>query len=211
MIETDQINRGILIASGILVVGFIGYLLLRKREVTQDVDHYDLVGSKPIVTYKKESKQTPKTDEIVTENPSTEKQVLSVVKDDTTPKVEDSNAIKIAVENETMSKEVASVALDEVTPEQKQVFIAPPTAVNTKQPPIAIGEVNDEFPLKLGSKGKRVFEVKAYLLKNYGALGVVTDQYDQLTEERVKRFLKVDQISEALFHKRRIGQPRKSK
>lgn len=58
---------------------------------------------------------------------------------------------------------------------------------------------NDNFPLKLGSKGPRVQQLQVYLLRHHGSAGVVTDTFDATTAARVKRFLKVNTITAALF------------
>lgn len=60
---------------------------------------------------------------------------------------------------------------------------------------------NDDFPLKIGSKGKRVTALQTYLLKHHGYGGLVTDDFDNTTAARVKRFLKVESVSEVLFNK----------
>lgn len=66
-------------------------------------------------------------------------------------------------------------------------------------------EPNDDFPLKLGSKGKRVEQLQVYLLKNYGAAGIVTNEFNTITHERVLKFLRVKEITEQLFEERDIA------
>jgi len=58
-----------------------------------------------------------------------------------------------------------------------------------------------DFPLKLGSKGEYVTELQVYLLKNHGWEDVKMGVFDQLTQERVKRFLKVTEIDRSLYEK----------
>lgn len=62
-------------------------------------------------------------------------------------------------------------------------------------------EPNDDFPLKRGSKGVRVRQLRAYLLKNHGTAGAITDAFDMYVEQRVSRFLKVKEVSERLFER----------
>lgn len=57
------------------------------------------------------------------------------------------------------------------------------------------------FPLKLGSKGAYVTELQLYLLKNHGWEDVKMGEFDQLTQKRVKRFLKVTEIDSTLYKK----------
>jgi hypothetical protein len=50
-----------------------------------------------------------------------------------------------------------------------------------------------------------VEQIQVYLLKNYGAAGIVTDEFNAITNERVLKFLKVDKITEQLFEERDIA------
>jgi len=59
----------------------------------------------------------------------------------------------------------------------------------------------DEFPLRLGSKGKRVERLQVYLLRKFGWTKVVDGVLDQQTLGQLKRFLKVDAVSQKLYHK----------
>ena len=76
--------------------------------------------------------------------------------------------------------------------------------------PEVLPEPNDDFPLKLGSKGERVYQLRVYLLKNHGAAkGLITDEFDAVTEERVLRLYKVKEVSEQLFNERNMGNIKK--
>ena len=66
--------------------------------------------------------------------------------------------------------------------------------------------IADEFPLRLGSQGKRVERLQIYLLRNYGWAGIITRKFDTKTEERVKKYLKVKEIDEKLFQKLKLNE-----
>ena len=59
----------------------------------------------------------------------------------------------------------------------------------------------DDFPLRLGSKGERVFALQKYLLRYHGSNGQVTDFYDQKLADRVLQILKVTSVDKSLFNK----------
>lgn len=65
----------------------------------------------------------------------------------------------------------------------------------------------DEFPLRVGSKGKRVECLQVYLLRNHGWAGVVTGDFDYRTQERVERFLKSKEVSESTYDKLKMEEP----
>lgn len=77
--------------------------------------------------------------------------------------------------------------------------------------PEVVPELNDDFPLKLGSQGERVRQLQVYLLKNHGTAGLVNDVFETVTQERVLRFLKVKEVSEALFIERNMANLKKKK
>ena len=82
-----------------------------------------------------------------------------------------------------------------VKKKEKSILVEP------KAPP----EPNDDFPLKLGSKGERVKQLQVYLLRNHGSQGIVNDTFDKTIEERVLKYLKVKTITAALFKKLNIA------
>jgi len=57
------------------------------------------------------------------------------------------------------------------------------------------------FPLKKGSKGLEVKQLQAYLLTKFGAKFVygIDGDFGNETTSKVKKFLGVDQVDEALF------------
>lgn len=90
------------------------------------------------------------------------------------------------------------------TPQIEEVEIeeVPVVAIETKEEVMpTLIMTNDDFPLRIGSTGARVFALQKYLLKNHGYGGAVTDQYDQNLADRVKKLLKVEQVDESLFNK----------
>lgn len=149
----QTINKGFLIAGGLLGLGLLGYLFFReKEETTVDAEFTIIEDTKPVKTERPVS----------------------------------------------VKKEVAVVKLKPIIPVKEEKKVG---AIKTEVLP----EPNDDFPLKLGSKGKRVEQLQVYLLKNYGAAGIVTDEFNKITNERVLRFLKVDEITEQLFQERDIA------
>ena len=62
-----------------------------------------------------------------------------------------------------------------------------------------------EFPLRLGSKGHRVERLQVFLTRNYGVFGQVTDTFDKRTEDKVKKHLGVDSVSEKTYKRYRMG------
>lgn len=149
----QTINKGFLIAGGLLGLGLLGYLFFReKEETTVDAEFTIIEDTKPVKTERPVS----------------------------------------------VKKEVAVVKLKPIVPVKKETKVV---AVKTEVLP----EPNDDFPLKLGSKGKRVEQLQVYLLKNYGTAGIVTDEFNTITNERILKFLKVDKITEKLFQERDIA------
>jgi len=59
----------------------------------------------------------------------------------------------------------------------------------------------DEFPLRLGSKGKRVWEIRSYLLRYHGADGIISDELTSKAQQQIKKYLKVTAVDEDLFNK----------
>ncbi len=149
----QTINKGLMIAGGLLGLGLLGYLFFREKEETiVDAEFTIVDNSKPNKT----------------EKPVIIKKDVSVVK---------------------MKPEIP------VQKEKKAIIIKPEV----------IPEPNDDFPLKLGSKGERVQQLRVYLLKNHGTAGIITNEFDTVTQERVLKFLKVKEVSEQLFKERNMA------
>ncbi|MEQ3656527.1 MAG: hypothetical protein ABNH00_11740 [Dokdonia sp.] len=145
----QTINKGLMIAGGLLGLGILGYLFFReKEEVVEDAEFTIVEDSKPTV-------QKPA---------KAEKTIVPVIK----------------------MKPVES------TKEEEKVI--PTTAEASIEP-------NDDFPLKLGSKGERVRQLQIYLLRNHGAQKIVNEEFDAVTETHVLKYLKEKEVSEELFLK----------
>lgn len=65
----------------------------------------------------------------------------------------------------------------------------------------------DEFPLRLGSKGKRVERLQVWLMRNYGWTGKVSGEFDKATEEKLLKHLKSAKLDEATYQKYQMDRP----
>ena len=65
----------------------------------------------------------------------------------------------------------------------------------------------DEFPLQLGSKGKRVERLQVWLLRNYGYTGKITKVFDEKTLVLVQKYLKTKTIDEKRYQQLEMGKP----
>jgi hypothetical protein len=148
----QSINKGVLIAGGLLGLGLLGYLFFRDKKATIEEADFTIIED-PILIQKKES--------------ATLKKVAPVVQ------------MRVVI---PVKKEKKTVVMENEIPQ----------------------EPNDDFPLKLGSKGERVHQLRVYLLRHHGTAGSISDEFTTVTEERVLRFLKVKEISEQLFQERKM-------
>lgn len=163
----QTINKGIMIAGGLLGLGILGYLFFREKEEFVEEAEFTIVEEPkpkqarpaPAVVYKK-------------------------------PKVEEKPEKEVIVKQPLPTVNA-----------QKQV--------ETKKE--VVSKPNDDFPLQLGSKGKRVEQLQVYLLRNHGSAGIVTDDFNKRTEERVQKYLKVETVSESLFSKLNMDGSNKKK
>jgi hypothetical protein len=124
------------------------------------------------------------------------------------------------------SKAPVSKAEAEVKPAEQQPVTEPvspvepivnqePLAVETEardvredsSPLAPIIETGDQFPLQLGSKGKRVERLQVWLMRNYGLSGTISGVFDTNTEQQVIRRLHLDAIDEATYKKYRMEKP----
>lgn len=92
-----------------------------------------------------------------------------------------------------------------IKPERKVIMVeeketAPP-ATELAQP------MADEFPLRLGSEGKRVERLQVWLMRNYGWTGKISGVFDEKTEALVKRFLRKTMLDEDTYYKMKMGKP----
>lgn len=145
----QTINKGLMMAGGLLGLGILGYLFFREKEETVEDAEFTIVeDSKPKAKKPVEA----------------EKVVVPVIK----------------------MKPVEAI-------EKEEKVISKP-AKTTLEP-------NDDFPLKLNSKGERVKELQMYLLRHHGAQKIVNEEFDTATEAHVLKYLKVKEVSEELFEK----------
>ncbi len=118
-------------------------------------------------------------------------------------------------------EEIKPILTKDSAPEQKERIVSeekekPEVSIIEKKPEIVkVPKVpekpNDNFPLKLGSKGERVKQLQVYLLRHHGAAGLVHDVFDELIQERVLRFFKVNVVSEKLFQDRDMDRSKTKK
>jgi hypothetical protein len=136
MMSEQTINKGLMVAGGLLSLGILGYLFFREKEekTVDEADFTVIQQAKPV-----------------------------------------------------QNKQEAPVA----------VVVKKSQPIDKEEKPV---QPDDNFPLKLGSKGKRVEQLQVHLLRNYGSAGIVTDDFDKVTEQRVQKFLKVNTVSETLFN-----------
>jgi hypothetical protein len=209
--EMDNLQKGLLIAGGLLLIGFLGYTLFaRKQEEIEDAEYIIVVDTNSGQT---ESEKIKKESEVATTQKVSKqfssKKVESILpkpetKDETEP-ISYLKKVEEAPTEQNQNTNLDSPEAIDLKPE-KEV-----SEIEVVAPQEVIVEANDEFPLKLGSKGQRVFDLKVYLMKNHGGAGIITNDFDAQTAERVKRFLKVDQVTVQHYKKLRIGQNRKKK
>ncbi|WP_346881309.1 hypothetical protein [uncultured Algibacter sp.] len=65
---------------------------------------------------------------------------------------------------------------------------------------VTLEKLKSVFPLQLGSTGDEVTQLQVYLLKQHGwEQNVTMGTYDETTQNRVLKFLKVPQVSQALY------------
>jgi hypothetical protein len=94
--------------------------------------------------------------------------------------------------------------LDEV-PEVMPVASIQPLArrsVSASPAPVA-----DEFPLRKGSKGKRVERLQVFLMRNYGHNGKVTGVFDEQTEAELKKRMHKTVLDRQTYENYRMGNP----
>lgn len=208
--ESISLTKRLLVAGGLLVCGYIAYSYLKKREeevrqqeITEEAD-YEIIVEKDTIDSEKLVKDISiiKPENIFNKNISS----LSVVKDNSIeiPDNSETKNVVVSTNHSTTIKseiDIVQESIDESINIDSQIAkdINLLTVIDSKEFENKVEAANDDFPLQLGSKGKRVWNVKAYMLRNHGASGIVTDQYTTQTVERVKRYLKADNVTEQLY------------
>jgi len=85
------------------------------------------------------------------------------------------------------------------TPEQTKAVVSEKELVPTTLVPLSKGD--DQFPLKLGSKGQRVWKLRVYLLRHHAAQGIVSDELTPKAITQLRKYLKVETVDERLYNK----------
>ena len=173
------ISGALIIASGLLI-GAVSALCQKKSPIPNKTNK----ESKP------KSASTPVVKmEVAFKSESIEKpiQAPDIVK--VAPK-------EVILTGQTLSEE-ETPEIEETASEVDAVI--PPDSIEEMTPKLAM--MSDDFPLQLGSKGKRVCALQKYLLKHHGWGGELTDLYDQNLADRVQTLLKVEQVDKQLFSK----------
>jgi len=104
------------------------------------------------------------------------------------------------IESENIKNEIAAVK----TPNNSVTTEIPETAVKDIEVETSLLiplPIADEFPLRLGSKGKRVWKLRSYLLRHHGADGIISEQVTPKALEQIKKYLKVEVVDENLFNR----------
>ena len=161
MINQQNIQKALLLTGGLLTLGVISYLLLRKRQT-------------------------------ITEGNATAEEIEYTIVDEPETKEQQTDTDSLDTKDTDVSEIIQTAKVVPIPVEKKQTQPSEKTETSL--------EANDDFPLKLGSKGERVRKLQTYLLKNHGTAGIVNDLFDNTLLQRVKRIFKTEQISEEFYN-----------
>jgi len=64
---------------------------------------------------------------------------------------------------------------------------------------------SDEFPLRLGSVGKRVEQLQMFLLKRWGWQGKIDGKFGEQTQKAVEKYLQLSEITENIYNAYNLG------
>lgn len=115
-----------------------------------------------------------------------------------------------------VAEELESVELPPDVEEELQIIKTAPQIVASKPEPAApklsaIKAVsptkNDDFPLTLGSQGRRVTRLQVWLLRNFGWTGKLSGVLDENTLELMKKHLKTEALDANCYNKYRMDRP----
>ena len=108
--------------------------------------------------------------------------------------------------NKVRSQEpLAQKATTQQQPSQPIDSVKQVVAKPSRKPAKKLVYSSDEFPLKLGSKGKNVERLKVWLQRNYGTFGIINDEFDHQLEKIVIQRFKKPHITAADFKTRKMG------
>lgn len=222
--ESISLTKRLLVAGGILICGYIAYSILKKREeelkqqeITEEADYVIIIendrNEDTEVEHQTDQQPIQKSEKTVVKKVS----MLNVVKDIEMEKSADTQTSDISLtahEHTPLKSETDTIKVSKVETLEDPQLVQNSNDIQVIAAMEVLPEENgatDDFPLQLGSKGKRVWNLKVYMLRNHGASGIVTDDYDALTVQRVKRYLKADTVSEQLYMQLNMEGNRKKK
>ncbi|MBL4574821.1 MAG: hypothetical protein JKY51_01815 [Opitutaceae bacterium] len=90
---------------------------------------------------------------------------------------------------------------------RKRGIVKPEPKVELEEVKELAPPVADEFPLRLGSEGKRVVRLQVWLMRNYGWTGKVTGVFDEKTESLLKKAIKEVELDEATYYEMKMEKP----
>ena len=192
MDNKEKIIIGSLIGFGLIATGAFLYLIVsnRKEKDEQSVKESDAL---------EEMKQTPL---LSTHVKQSQKSVQSTLKEVAPVNTENPTISKQKEEQKTPGKLEESVKKETLTTAE-EVNIKPDIAPQND----ILSPVADEFPLRLGSKGKRVERLQVWLQKNYGTFGIINDTFDRNLEKIVIKRFKRPFVTESDYKTKQMELP----
>ncbi|MFC4633499.1 hypothetical protein ACFO3O_06250 [Dokdonia ponticola] len=183
---------GLLIMGSGLLIGYLSLLCENKSETPKQAPEKSSPQKKttPVVQLSVVAKDTPIEKSIQTTKTVDSPIETTEKKQEMISKVAEAEIKEVALEVEPQTEIEVATAIDDVI-----------VLDTSEQITTSLEMILDDFPLRLGSKGERVFELQKYLLKNHGWGGAVTDAFDQNLADRVQKLLKVEQVDQKLFNK----------
>mgnify|MGYP000129701566 CR=1 FL=1 len=82
---------------------------------------------------------------------------------------------------------------------EEETISEPKQAQKTKPEKEKIPDLDDSFPLRLGSKGRRVERLQLFLMRKLGGSGIPTRVFDAETAGKVRQWFQKDTIDEATY------------
>lgn len=111
--------------------------------------------------------------------------------------------------DQLLKKQKPSTLAKEVPTQEEKPILKPvkPSSPTRLQGTEFETSLNDDFPLRLGSRGPRVSRLQIWLLRNYGWTGTVTGILDKKTATQMKRYLKTDALDLATYQRLKLDAP----
>ena len=213
MENKDKIIIGSLIGFGLIATGALLYLLAANRkeknkEMGNDRQSTQDLLQIPSQITNRQKNADPELDqvsvkEITATNQENQTQAATVAQ-----KQERSGGSEIQKGSQTASKKIETEHLKESAKKESlpanEVNITKSMA-NTKMD--ILSPVADEFPLRFGSKGKRVERLQVWLQKNYGTFGIINDTFDANLEKIVVKRFQRPFVTETDYNSKQMGLP----